>query len=47
VRAGVREAFVTGSSPSHFPDENYERSWPGRFTFGDLNETGRRALGLG
>lgn len=23
----VREAFITGSSPSHFPDENDERGW--------------------
>ena len=29
--ATVREAFRTGSSPSDFPDENYERGWPNRF----------------
>jgi hypothetical protein len=43
----VREAFLTGASPSDFPDENYERDWPNRFQFDDLNETGRRGLGLG
>lgn len=42
----VREAFLTGSSPRGFPDENYERDWPNRFGPGDLNETGRRGLGL-
>jgi Protein of unknown function (DUF1479) len=42
----VREAFRTGSSPRDFPDENYECDWPNRFRPGDLNETGRRGLGL-
>jgi hypothetical protein len=42
----VREAFVTGSSPSDFPDENYERDWANRFHLDDLNATGRRGLGL-
>ena len=27
----VREAFRTGSSPSDFPEENYERDWANRF----------------
>ncbi|GCB52013.1 DUF1479 domain-containing protein [Streptomyces sp. NL15-2K] len=44
--AHVREAFVTGSSPSDFPEEHYERSWTGRFTLDQLNDTGRRGLGL-
>ena len=44
--AAVREAFITGASPSDFPAENYERDWPGRFQPGDLNQTGRRGLGL-
>jgi hypothetical protein len=44
--AVVREAFVTGSSPSDFPDENYERRWANRFHLDDLNPTGRRGLGL-
>ena len=42
----VREAFTTGSSPSDFPEEHYERSWPNRFSLDDLNPTGRRGLGL-
>jgi hypothetical protein len=42
----VRDAFVTGSSPSDFPDENYERDWPNRFRSEDLNNTARRGLGL-
>jgi hypothetical protein len=44
--ASVRAAFRTGSSPSDFPDENYERDWPNRFREDDLNEIGRRGLGL-
>jgi hypothetical protein len=42
----VREAFITGSSPSDFPDENYERQWSNRFRFDDLNSIGRRGLEL-
>ncbi|WP_256725403.1 YbiU family protein [Streptomyces sp. IMTB 2501] len=45
--ASVREAFLTGSSPSDFPEEHYERSRSGRFTAGRLGTTGRRGLGLG
>ena len=44
--AQVRAAFATGSSPGDFPAEDYERDWTGRFGPGDLNETGRRGLGL-
>ena len=44
--AAVREAFSTGSSPSDFPSEDYERTWPNRFGLDQLNETGRRGLGL-
>ena len=44
--ASVREAFLTGSSPSDFPEENYEASWPNRFSPDQLNEIGRRGLGL-
>ena len=44
--ASVREAFATGSSPADFPAEDYERTWPDRFAADDLNETGRRGLGL-
>ena len=42
----VRAAFKAGSSPDDFPAEHYERDWDGRFTAADLNETGRRGLGL-
>jgi hypothetical protein len=42
----VREAFVTGSSPTDFPEEHYERNWSNRFGLDQLNETGRRGLGL-
>ena len=44
--ATVHDAFLTGSSPSDFPDENYERDWTNRFHIDDLNATGRRGLGL-
>ncbi|AXB48690.1 DUF1479 domain-containing protein [Amycolatopsis albispora] len=44
--AAVREAFRTGASPSDFPGEHYERDWPDRFRPEDLNEIGRRGLGL-
>jgi Protein of unknown function (DUF1479) len=44
--ASVRNAFLTGSSPSDFPAEHYERSWTNRFGLDDLNDTGRRGLGL-
>jgi hypothetical protein len=44
--ASVREAFLSGSSPSDFPEEDYERSWPDRFAPEQLNDTGRRGLGL-
>jgi hypothetical protein len=42
----VREAFLTGSSPTDFPEEHYERQWPDRFHQDQLNDTGRRGLGL-
>lgn len=44
--ANVRAAFATGASPSDFPAEDYEAQWPNRFHENDLNETGRRGLGL-
>ena len=40
------EAFATGSSPSDFPEEHYEREWPDRFQVSELNRTGRRGFGL-
>jgi hypothetical protein len=42
----VREAFLAGRSPHDFPEENYEVSWPNRFSPEQLNEIGRRGLGL-
>src|SRR3954447_6283270 len=42
----VREALRSGSSPSDFPAEHYERTWDGRFGVDDLNAVGRRGLGL-
>ncbi len=44
--ASAREAFLSGHSPSDFPPEHYEAGWADRFHEADLNETGRRALGL-
>ncbi|MDX6300711.1 MAG: hypothetical protein QOF53_1925 [Nocardioidaceae bacterium] len=44
--ASVREAFSTGSSPGDFPAEDYETTWTNRFGRDQLNETGRRGLGL-
>ena len=32
--------------PSDFPAEHYERDWANRFRPRDLNDTGRRGLGL-
>jgi hypothetical protein len=42
--ASVREAFLSGASPSDFPAEHYEKDWPDRFPPSRLNETGRRGL---
>jgi hypothetical protein len=42
--ANVREAFVSGASPSDFPAEHYEKDWPDRFRPEQLNEIGRRGL---
>ena len=44
--ASVRAAFLAGNSPGDFPAENYEANWSGRFTEADLNDIGRRGLGL-
>jgi hypothetical protein len=44
--ASVRDTFLTGSSPADFPAEHYERGWVNRFQPRDLNDTGRRGLGL-
>ena len=42
----VGDAFLAGRSPSDFPDENYEQAWPNRSHYSDLNDIGRRGLGL-
>ena len=42
----VREAFLAGRSPYDFPEEHYEADWPNRFQPEQLNETGRRGLGM-
>jgi Protein of unknown function (DUF1479) len=42
----VRRAFLAGNSPADFPEENYEADWPDRFAEQQLNEIGRRGLGL-
>lgn len=44
--ATVRDALRTGSSPGDFPAEHYERIWPDRCTTDDLDDIGRRGLGL-
>ena len=40
------QAFRTGASPGDFAAEDYETTWTGRATLADLNDTGRRQLGL-
>jgi hypothetical protein len=42
----VREAFLAGRSPYDFPQEDYEASWSDRYQADQLNEIGRRGLGL-
>lgn len=42
----VRDAFERGASPADFPPEDYETRWQGRFSAEQLNETGRRSLGM-
>jgi hypothetical protein len=42
----VYKAFVAGNSPPDFPAENYEAQWHNRFREQDLNDVGRRSLGL-
>jgi hypothetical protein len=44
--ATVYERFVRGASPADFPPEDYEVNYLGRATVDDLNETGRRQMGL-
>jgi hypothetical protein len=40
------QAFLTGASPSDFAAEHYETTWAGRATPADLNNIGRKQLGL-
>jgi Protein of unknown function (DUF1479) len=42
----VLEAFITGSSPTDFPAEHYERDWNRRYNYDDLTQVGRRGLGI-
>lgn len=42
----VRKAFRGGESPFDFPEENYEVDWHNRFREDELNDIGRRGMGL-
>ena len=42
----VKAALEKGASPGDFPREDYETTWADRFTLDDLNEHGKRALGI-
>lgn len=42
----AKVALENGASPGDFPREDYEANWEGRFTLADLNEYGKRALGM-
>nr|WP_314419354.1 DUF1479 domain-containing protein [uncultured Erwinia sp.] len=42
----VAQALDQGTSPGDFPREDYERDWQQRFTTADLNDIGKRSLGL-
>lgn len=42
----VKVALENGASPGDFPREDYEATWENRFTVADLNEHGKRALGM-
>jgi hypothetical protein len=44
--SSVAAAFLSGSSPTDFPEEHYERDWGNRFKVEDLDPVGRRGLGL-
>lgn len=44
--AEVRTALQSGASPSDFPAEDYEQTWPNRFQIEQLNEIGRRGLAM-
>ena len=42
----VADALDKGTSPADFPREDYEQQWQSRFTTADLNDIGKRSLGL-
>ncbi|WP_163365542.1 YbiU family protein, partial [Enterobacter asburiae] len=42
----VKIALEKGASPGDFPREDYECDWQARFTVADLNDHGKRALGM-
>jgi hypothetical protein len=42
----VKVALENGASPGDFPREDYEAHWQNRFTVADLNDYGKRALGM-
>lgn len=42
----VKVALEKGASPGDFPREDYEATWEERFTLADLNDHGKRALGM-
>ncbi|MBK0003716.1 DUF1479 domain-containing protein [Erwinia sp. S38] len=42
----VAQALDQGTSPGDFPREDYERDWQQRFSTADLNNIGKRSLGL-
>ena len=42
----VRQAFLDGDSPTDFPEEHYERTWPDRPGLDALTAYGRRGFGF-
>ena len=44
--ASALAALTAGTSPSDFPKEDYEQTWPNRFQIHELNQYGRQSLGL-
>ena len=42
----VRQAFLDGDSPTDFPEEHYERTWPDRPGLDALTTYGRHGFGL-
>jgi hypothetical protein len=46
LRPGVRSVVPDRRQPRDFAAEDYETTWAGRATPADLNDTGRKQLGL-